>query len=90
MKAVRPSRLTIEIVPREDDFAEVFMETAGPNWIRERLGSIVRREDGTWFLSKNHLRMELTPQSDVVGVLQIIVRARALYIARALVEGGDG
>jgi hypothetical protein len=65
------------------------METAGSNWIREKLGNIVRREDGEWFLSENHMRMELTPQCDAVGVLHIILRARALKIARALV-GSDG
>jgi hypothetical protein len=57
---------------------------------RERLGALVRRDDDYWYLSEFHRQAQINAQGSAAAALQVVLQARALQIARALVGGLDG
>ena len=92
---MKASRVMLELVPRNDG-ADVFMhfkKTPDPeatDWTRTKLSALMRREDGTWFLSPHHMEAELTPLATPIGVLRIVLQSRAYQIARILTGERDG
>jgi hypothetical protein len=85
----------LELIPR-DDGGDVFMhfkKTPDPDatdWTRTKISALMRREDGTWFLSQHHLEANLTPLAEPASALRIVLQSRAYKIAQLLTGERDG